>query len=724
MTHLLEGRMKKNQIFIDIVTMGICFITLAGCKPFRAKVAPANILSGKVPNPGSSNQLPTVPGAPGETTCATSTNPNFNRDVKPILDSKCILCHRTDFGGAIFDSSSDDKQKYSNSIELWHNMVSRIHNVTRPMPPKGSPTLSACEMATVKQWVQLQANPGMIVQPPPLPTTPTPSPATPPAPTPTPPAPVPSMNPLPPTPPLPQPTPPPQNACTPSTDTGRVTAKRLSNAEFQNTVRDLLGINYTISSDFPYPRVGASGFSTDSAVLSFDAQVTQALFNAAEEISNLVDLANNIGPNNKVVICDYRVTDANASLSCAGQIIYSLASRAYRRPLEAPEKSKLMNLYSTFDTDKEKSLRAVINAILVSPQFLMKYTISTSTEGTPYKISEHELAARLAQTIWGTNPDKTLLDLAQAKTLSSEQELRRQVLRMLRDPKSKYLTQGFANEWTGLNKLDRINLDSQRYPDFNSTVRAAMKQETELYADRIFREDLPITDFVNGNYTYINSETQKIYGTGGALSNQFTLFSLTNLPRAGILTHPSMMAVYSTAVRSAPTARGHWVLEKFLCAEPPAPPPNIPALPFDPVKDTESSIREKMAIHRSQPTCTGCHTMMDPIGLGLENFDAFGKFRRSYIDGKPVDASGSLPDGSQFKEATDIAKIVAADPRFGSCFTKHFVSYAIGRAMQTKDKCAIENIAAQQTGANKKFSDLVYGIVSSPLFQTQIGEAP
>jgi len=408
---------------------------------------------------------------------------------------------------------------------------------------------------------------------------------------------------------------------------------------------------------------------------------------------------------------------------CARTIVSGLARRAYRRPVTSSEVDELLTFYKegragggTFDNGIEMSLRA----LLVSPQFLFRIERDPAgvPTNTPYRLTDLELASRLSFFLWSSIPDEPLLDAAIGGTLRQPRVLERQVRRMLADPRSEALVSSFAAQWLHLRNLTASSPDPRLFPDFDDNLRRAFRRETELFFDSVKREDRNVLDLLKADYTFVNERLAKHYGIANVYGGHFRRVTLPHdSPRRGLLGHASILTVTSYGDRTSPVQRGKWILENLLGLTPPPPPPNVPALKERAAGDKVLTMRQRIAQHRENPACSGCHNLMDPIGLATENFDAVGRFR-TLEDGMPVDASGGLPDGATFNGVEGLrAGLLRRPELFVGTMTEKLLTYAIGRGLEPADAAAVRAIERGSRAADYRFSSLILGVVNSAPFQ-------
>jgi hypothetical protein len=368
----------------------------------------------------------------------------------------------------------------------------------------------------------------------------------------------------------------------------------------------------------------------------------------------------------------------------------------------------------------EEGLATAIQAILLSPHFLFRLEQVPAMPlpiASARSLSQHELASRLSYFLWSSMPDDALLAAADRGRLAQPAALAAQVKRMLLDPKSHALVENFGGQWLQVRRLESVKPDRKRFPNFDEYLRLSMQRETELFFESIVREDRSILDFIDANYTYLNERLANFYNVPNVQGTEFRKVSFpTDAHRGGLLGQASVLTISSYANRTSPVLRGKWVLENLVGTPPPPPPPDVPNL--DEAKlGLSSSMREQLEQHRQNAICASCHVRMDPLGFGLENFDAIGAWRTK--DGLfPINASGTLPDGKSFDGPQGLISILKAQPdAFAECLARKLLIYALGRGLEPGDDPAVKTIVKNVGTDNYRFSSLVLGIVNSEPFQ-------
>lgn len=410
--------------------------------------------------------------------------------------------------------------------------------------------------------------------------------------------------------------------------------------------------------------------------------------------------------------------------ACAKRILMTLMRRAYRRPVTDADLQTPLKFYT--EARKESGFEAGIemglSAILVSPEFLFRVEQDPAgvAPKTAYRISELELASRLSFFLWSSIPDDELLDFAIQGKLSTPAVLEQQVRRMLANDRSRVLVSNFAEQWLHLRNLSSTTPDMRLFPEFDDNLRQAFRQETQLFIESIMREDRSVLDLLRANYTFVNERLAKHYGIPNVYGSRFRRVTFDgDSVRGGLLRQGSILTVTSYATRTSPVIRGKWVLDNILGAPPLPPPPFVPAL-----KENNGgaggktlSMRERIAQHRANPACAGCHNVMDPLGFAFENYDAVGRYRTAE-ESKPVDASGGLPDGSTFEGVAGLQKALMSRPEiFVTTLSEKLLTYALGRGVESYDAPAIRSVVRNARAKDYRFSSMITGIVSSTPFQ-------
>lgn len=515
----------------------------------------------------------------------------------------------------------------------------------------------------------------------------------------------------------------------PSTDTdvvdhgdpGHLVVHRLNNTEYNNTVRDLLGTALRPADDFPTDDY-SFGFDNISSALSMSPIQVELYVRAARELAAeaVVALEEGTADNpalDRILVCVPQATDEG----CVRDIVVELGERAWRRPLQPAEVDDAVELFDfaiAGGASLHEALAVVFEDVLSSPHFLFRFELDPDPESlVPRPLTDHELASRLSYFLWSSMPDDALLQAAADGVLHEPEELRRQVERMLDDPKAAALTEGFASQWLYLRGLDGHAVDETLFPEFTAPLSESMAEETRRFFGEFLASDRPVTEMLTADFTYVDARLAAHYGLG--LEGQgFARVSLDGTERAGLLGQASLLTVTSHPDRTSPVKRGQWVLEQLLCSEPPPPPPGVEGLIEE--GPATGSIRDQLEQHRTDPACAACHVAMDPIGLALEHFDALGAWRET--DGEySIDATGELPDGSSFDGAIELGQVLSTDPRFTECLTEKMLTYALGRGVEDDDQ-TIERVHEALLAEGSTLPSLITLVATSYPFLYRRGE--
>jgi len=419
----------------------------------------------------------------------------------------------------------------------------------------------------------------------------------------------------------------------------------------------------------------------------------------------------------KLLICDPKLA------GCSTKILTALARRAYRRPVTRAEVAALDRFVTLAKADgqsAEQGIQLAVQAMLVSPHFLFRIERDPAS-GVVHPISDLDLASRLSYFLWSSMPDEQLLALAEAKQLRAQ--LDTQIKRMLKDVKAVSLADNFAGQWLETRNLDQVKPDPKKFPEWSPDLRDAMKTETRMFFQTLLQENRPLTEFLDANYTFLNDRLAAHYGIPGVDGPEFRRVTFATNERGGILSHASVLTVSSYPTRTSPVIRGKYVLQNILGTPPPPPPPDVPALDEEKVGNA-GSLRQQMEAHRSSPTCASCHSRMDVLGFGLENYDGTGKWRTK--EGKfEIDASGTMPGGKSFQTPAEMRTILKDNaPEFSRCLTEKMLTYALGRGLERYDRKAIEEINQRVIGSGYRFETLILEIAHSLPFLERRGELP
>ncbi|MCA9136245.1 MAG: DUF1592 domain-containing protein [Planctomycetales bacterium] len=496
---------------------------------------------------------------------------------------------------------------------------------------------------------------------------------------------------------------------------GAFVIRRLTKTEYGNTLHDLLGVDPEIADGLP-DEVSGEGYLNSLSPLQLeqylsiaDKALTQVF---AAEDSPPTDLQRRLfgdppGPDG----------DAPAEVRKVAQ---SLAKRVYRRP---PSDAEVTVLMDVFDLGRQNelsytaSLRLMFKAMLVSPQFLLITPAeSFDHEAEIIPLDDYQLASRLSYFLWGTMPDDELIALADSGELHEPPRLRAQVKRMLADHRSRALFDGFGAQWLGLAELKTKTFDPSKFPQMTDDMRSAMYDEARLFFESIVRENRSIAGFIDSDYTFVNENLATIYGMDQPVTGpELRKVKLKNRNRGGVLGMPGVLAATSFPNRTSPVLRGVWVLEQVLGDHVPSAPPDVPALDQqDPQSIADLTLRERTELHRTDPVCANCHRLLDPIGFGLENFDAIGRWRDRDENGQAIDAAGELPDGSRFSSPQELKAMIAGRlDDFSRNLVEKMLAYALCRRLEGYDEIVVDGLMQEIGQDDYRMQTVVTAIVTS-----------
>ena len=616
---------------------------------------------------------------------APDLSPSFDKDVRPVLAENCIGCHNTEKKKGDLDLSRFSAEaKIKGNEEVWQDVAERLRN--RDMPPKKAkrkPTEQ--ERKAILVWIREHVE---AAEP---------------------------------------------DCSKIATDKnsryyrGYVMSRRLTRAEYDNTIRDLVGIEMHLDDLLPSDGAGGEGFDTDGDALFTSAISLEKYLQAADKVLRAA-LPDQPGPlpadiraaHDRIMIAAPGGADLPAR-EAARRVIDAFARRAFRRPVEPAEIDRLLTLFDRAQgrgQSYEASVRFALKGVLISPNFLFLVEPEPEQDGV-YRLGDYQLASRVSYFLWSSMPDEELLALAAAGRLHEDDVLRQQVRRMLRDPRSIALAQNFGAQWLGITQLGvSTRPDAGRFPQFDDELCGAERQEVVLFLDSVIREDRSLLELIDGRYTFVNQQLADLYGIPDVRGGTMRRVALSaDQARGGVLGMAAVLTATSYPLRTSPVLRGKWVLEQLLGERVPPPPPTAGKLPADDHQTGGLTFRQRLEQHRSNPECASCHARMDPIGFGLENFDAIGRWR-STQGGEPVDASGVLPDGAKFDGPRQLrAVLLKRKAQFLHNFSRKLLGYALGRGLGKFDDCVIKDAVAALAASDDRPSALFETIVLSKPFQ-------
>jgi len=498
-------------------------------------------------------------------------------------------------------------------------------------------------------------------------------------------------------------------------DPGVFVIRRLTKVEYGNTLHDLFGVDASVAKELP-DEVPGEGYLNSLSPLQ-----TEQYLGIANAVLDRI-LAPGGKPPTEVQkrLFGETPTEGADQREAATKIARTVARDAYRRPPSDAEVEVLLGVFDLGRANKldyTASLRLMLKAVLVSPQFLFITPAKDAPAGQRIvPLDDHQLASRLSYFLWATMPDAELSVLADAGKLHEPDVLGAQVKRLLASPRSRALFDGFGAQWLGVENLATKTFDTAKFPQMTPGMRAAMYDEARLFFESIVRENRSVITFVDGDYTFLNGTLAQIYGLGGRVAGpELRKVKLTDANRGGILGMPGILAVTSFPNRTSAVKRGAWVLEQVLGEHVPPPPPNVPALDKqDPKKVANLTLRQRTELHRTNAACANCHEILDPIGFGLENFDAIGRWRDKDDTGGPVDAAGELPGGKRFSSPKELKAIIAArKDDLARNLTEKLMAYALCRQLEGHDPIVVDQILKTIAQDGYRMQTLITEIIAS-----------
>lgn len=494
---------------------------------------------------------------------------------------------------------------------------------------------------------------------------------------------------------------------------GHVTMRRLNRAEYCNTVRDLLGTSLRPCDNFPQDGV-LDKFDTVGAALSTSPLHLEMYEQAATQlVQEIIAAPATDARRTRIFVCDPKTA---GDAACMRTILKTFGRRAWRRPVTDDD----VAMYATLLDDAKKNgdgfeqgVALALQGMLMSPNFLFQVETDPDPKSPTHPLNVHEQAARLSYGLWSSMPDDALFQAADAGKLTAVADVQAQVRRMLDSPKAHALSTDFAGQWLMTRELANHQVDPKLYPKFDSALRDAMREENERFVDEWMHGGRRATELIDASYTFVNDRLAMHYGlpTGG----DWRRVDLSMTRRRGVLGQAAALTVTSHADRTSPTGRGNWMLDALMCTKLPDPPPNVPPLPGAAM--AQETLKQRLARHRSDPSCSVCHALMDPIGLGLEAFDAIGA-GRTMDNGGAIDASGELPGGVKFSGAVELSALLSADPRFQACLSRRLLTYLTGRTFNGDgDDAWIQRVTDDARTGGGTFRDWVLAIAGSTPFR-------
>jgi hypothetical protein len=499
---------------------------------------------------------------------------------------------------------------------------------------------------------------------------------------------------------------------------GPFVMRRLSKVEYANTLHELYGVSPSIAASLPEEVVGEGYLNSISPLQS------ELFLEIANDVVGQIVAREGKAPTAVQKRLFGRKPPEGADLrKSARQVARSLARDAYRRP---PTEDELGVLVDVFDLAREKgldytaSLGLMLKAVLVSPQFLF---IAPAGEAQPneqaVRLDDHHLAARLSYLLWSAPPDDELSALADKGELHQPKTLRAQTKRLLLHPRARALFDGFGAQWLRVNDLERQVFDPKLFPQMTPALRAAMVDEARLFFESIVHKNQRAIRLVDSDYTFLNGPLAELYGLGSSVKGpKMRRVKLENPNRGGVLGMSATLAATSFPTRTSPVRRGVWVLEQILGEHVPPPPPNVPELDAQEPKRVEGlTLRQRTELHTKDPVCANCHRTLDPIGFGLENFDAIGRWRDRNEAGVAIDSAGKLPTGTAFSNPAELKRLLAGrESDLARNLTERFMAYALGRQLEGHDEVVVDQLFARIAADEYRVRTILTEVIASYLF--------
>ncbi len=507
-------------------------------------------------------------------------------------------------------------------------------------------------------------------------------------------------------------------------DPGFKAIHRLNNREYDSTVSALLGIRSSRASGFLNET--AYGFDNIAASLGMTVSQYTGYFRAASEA--VAEAFSDPSLRDAMVEC---VPDEGSS-ACPAQIVSSFGLRAFRRPLDEDERQTYLDLYERvtgLGLSHVEAVEQVVRAMLSSAEFLYRMEFDTDPNSTrPHDLSGYELASRLSYFIWGSMPDEALFEAAGDGELVDTEQVQQHVSRMLADPRSESLVDSFTWQWLGMKDLESHAVLTEAYPDWDEPLRQSMLEEARLYLSEFVRADEDWQDFLTADFHFVDERLARHYGVSAAVRG-FERRTLDDTDRVGFIGLSSFLTMSSFAHRTSPTLRAKWILEELMCSPPPPPPadldiPDLDAAELANQAASLDNVRERLELHRSDPNCAACHSLLDPLGLALENFDGIGRFRSAYSDGTQIDPAGQLPDGRGLDGLPSLAAVVNDGDAFVECTTRKLLTYALGRGLTKPDSAHLSSLVETWKSAKTTIPQLVRHVALSIPFRQRRGGSP
>ena len=599
---------------------------------------------------------------------ASALMQKFASEVTPILENRCYDCHGDGAkkGGLAIDRF-DDLNSMHAARKTWQSV--RTHIAFNLMPPADKEPVTHEEKETLLNWIDEAIFPVDPNHPEP----------------------------------------------------GRVTIRRLNRSEFQNTVRDLLGVQVDVSS-LP-PDDSGYGFDTIGDVLTLAPahieRYQELVYDALEQVEKQSDKSA-YGPHKLTLWTDL---SPNATVDEGLQrVVMPFLQLAFRRPARDDEHQRFRDFVHRAVTAGEPvsaACKLAMEAVMLSPDFLFRGLgglRSTAPAGSIESLSEFELAERMSYFIWSSMPDARLFALARDGQL--RRKISSEVERLLNDPKASALVDRFFLQWLQVQDISSVQPDGKQFRTFHSGLRRSLLEETRLFLEHLLKENRPAVEMLTADYTFANETLARHYGLKGISGREMRKVSLAETGRQGILTQGAVLTITSQPTRTSPVKRGQWVLETILDEPAPPPPPNIPSLESLSTLPADAPLRARMEAHQANPACASCHKLMDGIGYAFEHFDAIGRWREN-DNGKPIDSRGTMADGAAFDSPRNLVRILVEkkSAEFHRALASKLLTFALGRGLDYLDAPAVDKIVASAEAQQSTLRAFILATVQAVPFQ-------